>query len=279
MKPYWDVIKRIINESDIVLEILDARLIELSRNEEVERLIEEIGRPMIFVINKSDLVSKDRITEQIKSFEEKAPVVFVSNKNKMSYKILLSEIKDLFKKFGKREHVIYGKWEKKPEFREAKADIVVGVLGYPNVGKSSIINGLAHKIKVKVSKKAGTTHGIHWIRINDEIKVIDSPGVIPLKKEDEVRYGLIGARDNESLKHPEVVSHAIIKYFLKENPRAFERFYSISINKEEKENQDSYSIIQKIAERKRFLLKGGILDENRTSALIIRDWQDGRLRL
>lgn len=55
MEPYWDLIKRIINESDIVLEILDARLVELSRNEEVEKLIEEVGRPVIFVVNKRDL--------------------------------------------------------------------------------------------------------------------------------------------------------------------------------------------------------------------------------
>ena len=52
------------------------------------------------------------------------------------------------------------------------ADIVVGILGYPNVGKSSIINGLAHKKKAKVSKKAGTTHGMHWVRISDDIKII-----------------------------------------------------------------------------------------------------------
>ena len=96
IEPYWDLIKRIITESDIVLEILDARLVELSRNEELEKIIEEIGRPFIFVVNKSDLVNKDKLEEQIISLKEKAPIVFVSSKNKMSYKILLSEIKKLF---------------------------------------------------------------------------------------------------------------------------------------------------------------------------------------
>ena len=57
MEPYWDLIRRIITESDLVLEILDARLVELSRNERVEELIEEVGKPVIFVVNKSDLVS------------------------------------------------------------------------------------------------------------------------------------------------------------------------------------------------------------------------------
>lgn len=277
MEPYWDLIKRIITESDIVLEIIDARLVELSRNEEVEKLIEEVGRPVIYVVNKSDLVNKDKLREQIKPLEDEGKnIVFVSIRNKMSYKILLYNIRKLFSECGKREMTERHFGDPKQRFREAKADIVVGVLGYPNVGKSSIINGLAHKKKVKVSKKAGTTHGIHWIKLDDEIKLIDSPGVIPLAREDEVRYGLIGAMDSERLKHPEVVANAVIKLFMENNPRAFERHFDISIDEGE---NDFYSIVDKIGNRRRYLLKGNRIDENRVCQDIIRDWQQGRLRL
>lgn len=279
MEPYWDLVKRIILESDIVLEVLDARLVELSRNEEVENLIKEIGRPVIYVVNKSDLVNKERLDSQIIAFGGDKEIVFVSNKNKSSYKILLSKITNVFSKYGKRPDFQEDYPEAKSKHRIAEADIVVGVLGYPNVGKSSIINGLAHKKKIKVSKKPGTTHGINWIRISDKIKLIDSPGVIPLKREDEIRYGLIGARDSERLKNPEIVSNAIIKLFLRKNRNLFEKFYGIKLNEDEIKNEDSYSIINKIADKKRFLLKGGVLDENRASQLIIKDWQDGRLRL
>ncbi|MDP2925694.1 MAG: GTPase [Nanoarchaeota archaeon] len=282
-EPYWDLIKRIITESDLVLEILDARLVELSRNEEVERLIEEIDRPVIYVLNKSDLVGKERLEKQIRELGDKKEIIFVSNKNKSSYKILLSKIERVFRKYGKREETIIKKGDPKIRHREAKADIVVGVLGYPNVGKSSIINGLAHKKKVKVSKKAGTTHGIHWIKINEEVKVIDSPGVIPLKRDafvdDEIRYGLIGAKDNERIKFPEVVSNAIIKFFLKENKIGFERYYNIAISPEDIETNNSYEILRQVAQKKNFLIKGGELDEIRASQLIIRDWQEGRLRV
>jgi len=272
-EPHWDLVRRIISESDLVLEILDSRLVELSRNEEVERLIEEIGRPMIFVINKSDLVSIEKIEEQADKLREKGEVVFISTKEKGSGKILLYKIKKVFKKYGKREVEVRDKFNKKPKYREAMANIVVGVLGYPNVGKSSIINILAHKKKAKVSKKSGTTHGIHWISINQEIKLIDSPGVIPLQKEDEIRYGLIGAKDTEALKNPEIVAYAIIKLFLDKNQRAFEEFYNIDMigNVEE--------IVNKIAEKKSYLLKGGRFDENRAIMTIVRDWQQGRLRL
>ena len=277
IEPYWDLIKRIIHESDIVLEVLDARLVELSRNEEVERLIEEEGRPVIYVVNKSDLVNKEKLIEQIRHLDNEGKyVVFVSTKQKGSIKILLYAIKKVFAKHGKR---VVDENEKL-KYREARADIVVGVLGYPNVGKSSIINRLSYSRKMKVSKKAGTTHGIHWINATDEIKLIDSPGVIPLGREsieDEIRYGLIGAKGEERLKHPEVVANAVIKFFMKNNPRAFEKYFDIRINEEEKE--DFCCIIEKIGDRKRYLLKGNRIDENRVCQMIIRDWQEGRLRL
>jgi len=211
IEPYWDLIKRIIQESDVVLEVLDARLVELSRNEEIEKLIEEVGRPIIFVVNKIDLVDKNRVKEQVKDLMNKGEVVYLSAKDKSSFKILLYIIKKVFKEHGKRKET------DKPLHREAKADIIAGVLGYPNVGKSSIINLLCHRKKAKVSRKPGTTHGIHWIRASPEIKLIDSPGVIPLSREDEIRYGLIGARGEETLRHPDIVVYAVIKLFLEKN--------------------------------------------------------------
>lgn len=280
IEPYWDSISRIITESDLVLEVLDARLIELSRNEEVERLIKEIGRPVIFVANKSDLANRDDVKEQVKKLQDQGKyVVFVSTKNKKTTRLLLYLIRKVFKIHGKREITARKKGEPKTTHRIAKADIVVSVLGYPNVGKSSLINALCHKKKVQVSKKAGTTHGIHWIRLNDEIKLIDSPGVIPLQRDDDVRYGLIGARDSEKMKNPDMVAYAVIKYFMKKNKKAFERLYNIEMTEEEIKDQDAYSIILKVAEKRHFLLKGGVQDENRAVELIVRDWQEGRLRI
>jgi len=273
-EPYWDVIQRIVKESDIVLEVLDARLVELSRNETVEEIIKETGRPMIFVINKSDLVSKERIKKQVDELKKKGTVVFVSAKKKGGSKALLYNIKKVFKKYGKRKVEVRDKFSEKLKYREARANLVVGILGYPNVGKSSIINALAHKKKVKVSKKSGTTHGVHWINISKDIKILDSPGVIPLKKDDEIRYGLIGAKDTEALKNPELVAHAVIKLFLKKNKKAFEEFYNIELR-----NSDVEEIVEELAMKKGFLIKGGKPDKNRLVMVIVRDWQQGRLRL
>ncbi len=272
MEAYWDLIGRIIKESDLVLEVLDARLVELSRNNLVEEMVEEIGRPMLFVINKSDLVSKKSLKEQVRELKKKGDVIFVSSKRPKDVKVLLYAIKKIFKKHGKREKTIRQVGDPKIKTREAKAEIVVGVLGYPNVGKSSIINALAHKKKVKVSKKAGTTHGIHWVKVTNEIKLIDSPGVIPLVKGDEVRYGLIGAK-TDKIKDPSIITHALIKLFLKNNPKNFNEFYGIEIN------EDVDDVIEQIGKKKSYLLKGNNVDEFRTSSDIIRDWQSGRLKL
>jgi len=283
MEAYWDLIKRIIKESDIVIEVLDARLIEMSRNKEVEKLVKDINRPLLFVINKFDLVDDKKDFERgIKYLKEEGEVVFVSAKKPKDVKIILYAIKKIFGKYGKREKEdrIFG--SPKNKTREAKVDIVVGILGYPNVGKSSIINAIAHKKKVKVSKKAGTTHGIHWIKATNKIKIIDSPGVIPLKEEvkffkdsqldNEIKYGLIGAK-TDKIKNPEIVAHSVIKLFYKNNHKNFEDFYNISIS------EDVDGVVEQIGKRKNYLIKNGVIDEYRTCLDIVRNWQNGKLKL
>ena len=281
MEAYWDLIRRIILESDIIIEVLDARLIEMSRNKEIEKLVKEIDRPVLFVVNKSDLVDLGNLRENIKLLKEEGEVVFVCAKKPKDVKVILYAIKKIFNKYGKRENNLRMVGDPKIKTREAKANIVVGILGYPNVGKSSIINALAHKKKVKVTKKAGTTHGIHWIKITNDIKLIDSPGVIPLKELDsenfsqldnEIRYGLIGAK-TDKMRNPEVVAHAVIKLFLKNNPVNFENFYNVKIS------EDIDNVIEQIGKIKNYVMKKGVVDEYRTCLDIVRDWQSGRLRL
>jgi len=276
MEPYLDLIERIIKESDVVLEVLDARLIELSRNSEIENLIKDMGRPVIFVVNKIDLTLKNRVKKQISKLREEGEVVFLSAKRRSNSKILLSAIKKAFRKYGKREDYIT-EFGEKPKYREAKGRIVVGVVGYPNVGKSSIINILSGKNKAKVSKRSGTTHGIHWIKGPEGIKLIDSPGIIPLKEDDEIRHGLISAKSVERLKNPEIVADAIIKLFSKKNKKEFKRLYSVEISSEK--NIDTEKLLGDISFKKSHIIKGGRPDINRTAMMIVKDWQDGRLRI
>jgi len=282
MEPYWDQIKQIVNESDIVLEILDARGVEFSMNEQLEKIIAAAKRPRVYVINKSDLVPRkemEYIVSKLMSDRktESDYVVHFSNKSRVSARNLLVKLRQIFKKHGKRSGFYATPILEKP-YREAKGDIIVGVVGYPNVGKSSVINALSFKKKVKVASKAGTTHGIHWITAADDIRLIDTPGVIPLAKQDETRLAVISARGPEKLKEPELVAGKIIEMAMQENKLSkLEEFYGFKIKDENKDN--SSLILEQIALAKGHLKKGGVADDRRTAARLIRDWQAGSLKL
>jgi ribosome biogenesis GTPase A len=288
MEPYWNLIKEIIRESDIVLEILDARAVEISRNEVIEKMIRSSGVPRIFVVNKIDLVNKHDLELSVEKLvrekenlqlgqreEGKDDIAYVSNRRTKTIKILLAEIRKMFKKFGKRRHFVENPLVARP-FREAKGDIIVGVIGYPNVGKSSIINALCFKKKAVVSNKAGTTHGVHWLSAGKDIKLIDTPGVIPLAFVNDSKLALISSRNPEKLKDPDVAAGLIIEQFVKlGRVEKLENFYGIKIDNKE----DQFSIIEEIAKKKGHLRKGGLPDDTRVSIDIVRDWQRGKLKL
>lgn len=278
MERYWDLIKEIVKESDIVLEILDARFPEMSRNLQAEEIIKQLKKPRIFVLNKADLISRKDIEYAVANLSQEpdSSVVYVTNRQTRTIKTLLAKIRQMFEKYGRNESNQSSNPLIKRPFRKARGDIIVGVIGYPNVGKSSVINALSFSKKMTVSKKAGTTHGIHWIKANEEIKLIDTPGVIPLSNESEMKLGMISARGVEKLKDPELVAGRIIESFIEKKAlNRLEDFYGLKF--EERENV--YFILTEISKHMHHLKKGGETDDIRTSSVIVRDWQEGRLKL
>ncbi len=249
MIPYWQVIEQIISESDIILEVLDARMPELSRNDELEKLVKRKNKELIFILNKSDLVSENMLRKMFNKLKKEAGVFSVSTKERMGTRRL-------------REYLI----------RISKnQNIRIGVLGYPNTGKSSIINSLVLRKKAPVSSKAGTTHGIQWVK-SSNLEVMDSPGVIPIGKNDEMRLSLIGSKNPEKIKNLELVAYKIID--LLPNKNRILEYYEIK-----EKAEDNEEIIRLIGVKKGFIKKHGEIEENRVAIQIIRDWQRGNLRL
>lgn len=254
MGNFWRVVEQVVRKADIILLIIDARMPELTRNETLERIINERGRKLVYVFNKIDLVKENDLKKLRLQYKD---AFFVSGVNNIG----LSKLKEGLFRIAKRIGI------ELPH---------IGVVGYPNVGKSAIINALAHRAKTQVSSIAGTTKGIQWVKVG-KLRVIDSPGVIPFDERQEEKIGVMGAQNPEKLKNPDLAVINIIKMFLEKNKKALEDFYKIKINEEDKE--DISDIIIRIGKKRGFLVKGGEINENRTLIQILRDWQTGRLRL
>lgn len=287
---YPDIMRKVIEISDIVLEVLDARFIEETRNIEIEELIDKKGKKLIFVFNKCDLVNKEELESQIPSWMR--PYVFVSatagiglNDLKARVKIEAKRILSERKASGKVH-----KEEQKEKTAVARDEegwerIHVGVIGVPNAGKSSVINFITRRAAASTGAKAGWTKGMQKIRMSEGILVLDTPGVIPESKYSTEKKSFakdvkIGARSYGDVKNPEAAVEYLITEGMEQtaeeaekNARAIDKFYKI------KSEGNIESLIEQLGKKKGFLGKGGIVDEDRTTRLILRDWQEGRIKV
>ena len=252
MASYKLMVKDVIKKADILLEVIDARFPDETRNSEVERDITRSNKPFIIVINKCDLVSKETIERTKSRLSKIAPAVFVSNKDRFGTTLLRHKILETAAIKGR--------------------DILVGSIGYPNTGKSSVINGVAGRHSARTSPISGYTRGVQLVDAGSRIMFIDTPGVIPFGENDEYIQGLLGVKDATHLQDKIGVAMKIIEKLCAENKTALESSYHVAIN-----GQDSYDVLLLIGKECNFLRKKGEVDETRAAVRIINDWQKGIL--
>jgi hypothetical protein len=259
---YPSLAKKIVQNSDIILEILDARFIQETRNKELEEEIERKKKRIIYVLNKADLINKTNLNLP----QEMTPYVLVSSTLRKGVKELRDRIKREAKGINK---------EKDNETEETFQKVTVGVIGYPNTGKSSLINTLIGKSSAGVGSDAGFTKSIQKIKLSQSIVLIDSPGIIPEKEystQDREKITLntkLGARSYSQVKEPELVVANLIKSY----PKLLEKFYKIDAK------GDPEVLLEELGKRKGFLKKGGEINEDTTARLVIKDWQTGKIRI
>jgi len=237
MARFWTHVKRVIRDADILIEVLDSRHVEESRNREIEDKVLESGKRLIYVINKVDMVDLDTIKIYKKLLH---PCVLVSSRDKLGTTLLLKKILEVSR--GK--------------------DCTVGILGYPNVGKSSLINALSGKHAASTSSRSGHTKGQQKVRLNNKIMLLDSPGVYPYKDHNETKHALISAVDYSQLKDP---YEAVCKLH-EEHPDFFFQWSQYA---------DIDDILEDVAKQKNLLKKGGDIDEDRVCRYIVKVWQQG----
>lgn len=252
---YPEIVRQVISESDIILEILDSRFWKETRNFEFEKEIKKQRKRIIFIFNKSDLVDRKKLIREI-SENNVYPYVLVSCKSRKGSSDLRERIKIEAKKIDRDK-------------------IYVGLIGYPNTGKSSVINLLRGHSVARVASESGFTKGMQKVKITDKVCLIDTPGVIPssensnLSAKDLVKHAQINVRMWDKVKEPEMIINDLMQKY----PGLFEGFYKI------KTNGNSEILIEKLGRKKGFLLKGNEIDKDRASRLILRDFQEGRIRV
>ncbi len=251
MANFWNIVNSVIERSDVLLEVIDSRIPEFTRNKEVEEKVKASGKKLILVLNKVDLISQRVAEQEKKRLSAEFPVVFVSTKEHHGTKLL-------------REAILS---------KTEKYEVTVGVLGYPNTGKSSVINVLKGRKAASTSSHAGHTRAMQKIRVTNRILMLDTPGVVPFMEKDEAKHVLLGAIMFSEAGNPELAAVEIIKHCNTINKRIILDHYHVE------DTEDNYELIEKIATKRNILAKGGVLDIERAARLIIQDWQTGKIKL
>ncbi len=238
---FFKAVEKVIQEADILLYLLDARFPN-KRNRQVEGLIREKKKQIIFVFTKYDLVADRNFPIP----DLKSPFVLVSattyyGMGKLKERLII-ECRRLNKKVPK-----------------------VGVLGYPNIGKSSLINALKGTASASISPEPGHTKGKQYLWTK-HFMLIDSPGVIPYSEEEEPAHVLMGALpiSNEQV---EPAAFEIIK----KHPKSVENAFTISVTRDVQET------LERIAFAKKLLLSGGRPDTLRAAQMLVKLFQKGKL--
>ncbi len=249
-KNFWIVVKGLIEKVDIVLEVLDARMPELTRNIKLEDCTSRMNKPLILVVNKADIVSGTTI-QNIRKQYHGLDCILVSSKMAKGIQDLIGVIKSKVK----------------------KEKIKVVIIGYPNTGKSTLINRLSKGARAGVSPESGFTKGMQFIAGKANLLLIDTPGVVPYEGRDEILLGIMAGISPSKLDDPDLVAYEILKTFKINNPSAIKEAYGIDT---ELEPED---MLVEFGKKNNLLIKGGLADERRAAIKLINDWHRGKIRL
>ena len=259
--------KRMIEEHlkavDVVAELLDARIPVSSANPMVEELVS--GKPRIIILNKADLANPRATDQWISYYEKKGiPVLPMSVGNSKNKKKLLQVIRDT-------AEPILAKWKR----RGMKSRSVrLMILGIPNVGKSSLIYFLTGTAATRTANTPGHTRGKQWVRLSEGLDLLDTPGVLWPKFDDQtaaLRLAATGAIAGDVFNASEVVAE-LMSSLAKTSPEILKEQYNI-----ENPDQDPQVLLEQAGRRRGCLLPGGNIDFDRAEMVVLRDFRNGKL--
>lgn len=258
--------KRMMQENikliDLVIELVDARIPMSSRNPDIDELGKNKSR--IILLNKSDLADQRYNLLWMDYFKGKGIYVMeINSKTGAGIKNIKGLVQEACREKIERD-------KKRGIINRPVRAMVVGI---PNVGKSTFINAFAGKACTKTGNKPGVTKGKQWIRLNKNLELLDTPGILwPRFENQQVgkRLALIGSINDEIL-HTDELAIEVIDYIQKKYPGYLEKRYAIQ-NKE-----DVYDTLREICKSRHCYLKGEEPDIKRASGIVMEDFRSGRI--
>ena len=258
--------KRMMQENikliDLVIELVDARAPLSSKNPDIDELGKNKFR--LILLNKADLASEKGNAMWTKYFEEKGYfVVKINSRSGAGMKQIPATIMEACKEKIERDR-------KRGILNRPIRAMVVGI---PNVGKSTFINSFAGRAAAKTGNKPGVTKGAQWIRLNKQVELLDTPGILWPKFEDQavgLKLAMLGSVNDEILNIDEL-SMELVKLLDEHFPEVISERYQIE------KQEEPLKVLEEIARVRACLLKGNELDISKAANILMDDFRSGRL--
>ena len=260
---------------DIVIELLDARIPISSQNPDIAKITK--NKKKLIVLNKCDLANEGQNNKWIDYFEEGGIPAVLTDSNSGK------GIQDCIKKI---EKIMDSELKLQAEKGRIGRKIRAMIIGIPNVGKSSFINRISKRTTAGVGNKPGVTKQKQWIRINENIELLDTPGVLWPKFESQevaLHLAFTGTIKEDILQRIEI-AYELVKFLL-DNERKFlcerykldENYIEEKLNQEQAENINIYEIMLEIGRKRGCIISGGNIDEEKTARIILDEFKNGKL--
>ena len=261
---------------DIVIELLDARIPISSQNPDIAEITK--NKKKIIVLNKCDLADEKQNKRWMEYFKSKnIPAVLTDSSSGKGIEECVRKIEKIM------EEELKGQAEKGRIGRKIKAM----VLGIPNVGKSSFINRISKKTSAGVGNKPGVTKQKQWIRINEKIELLDTPGVLWPKFESEevaLHLAFTGTIKEDILQRTEI-AYYLVKFLIENYPKQLCERYKLTEeyiheqleNEERPENENIYEIFLAVGKKRGCIISGGNIDEEKTARILLDEFKNGKI--
>ncbi len=251
-------LKEKLNLCDVVIEVLDARIPFSSTYNNIESLLG--GKPRLILLNKADLADRNELKLFISKIKESSgcEVLVTDAKNSKDLAPIIKKTLDL------AEPKIQAQMAKGLLRRPAR----VMVVGMPNVGKSSVINKLTKSSKTKIGARAGITRQQQWVRINKDLDLLDTPGIIPMRQDDQETATKLAFVNSvsENAYDNETVAQELLNILSRKYLKQIQEYYNV----------EELSL-ESIAKSRNWIVSNAQPDIERTATFVLKNFRDGKI--